>query len=165
MINQFTELARSDRCMFIGNVAIGTQLTVDHLRNYYDAIVMVTAVISLMVFTHMWLLGLWCQRRQEVRCTWRGMYIVCFEHRSFDLSIYYFSCVSSYVCRRTWLEFTLLEHLLVGTMVCLRKRMYVLVTLCMHTSVCVCVCVVCVSCVLCVCVLSVCTCMRAHVSE
>ena len=46
MVNQFTELARSDRCMFVGNVAIGTQLTVDHLRNYYDAIVMVTAVMS-----------------------------------------------------------------------------------------------------------------------
>ena len=50
VINQFTELARSDRCMFVGNMAIGTQLTVDHLRNYYDAIVMVTAVMSL-VFT------------------------------------------------------------------------------------------------------------------
>ena len=31
--------------MFVGNVAIGTQLTVHHLRNYYDTIVMVTAVI------------------------------------------------------------------------------------------------------------------------
>ena len=36
--------------MFVGNMAIGTQLTVDHLRKYYDAIVMVTAVMSL-VFT------------------------------------------------------------------------------------------------------------------
>ena len=35
--------------MFVGNVAIGTQLTVDHLRNYYDAIVMVTTVMSLLV--------------------------------------------------------------------------------------------------------------------
>lgn len=44
VINQFTELAHSQRCMFVGNVAIGTQLTVDHLRNYYDVIVMVTEV-------------------------------------------------------------------------------------------------------------------------
>ena len=49
VINQFSELAHSDRCMFVGNVAIGTQLTVDHLRNYYDAIVMVTAVTSLVL--------------------------------------------------------------------------------------------------------------------
>ena len=49
VINQFSELAHSDRCMIVGNVAIGTQLTVDHLRNYYDAIVMVTAVTSLVL--------------------------------------------------------------------------------------------------------------------
>ena len=32
--------------MFVGNVAIGTQLTVNHLKDYYDAIVMVTALMS-----------------------------------------------------------------------------------------------------------------------
>ena len=41
VINQFTELAHSGRCTFVGNISIGTQLTVDHLKQYYNAIVMV----------------------------------------------------------------------------------------------------------------------------
>ncbi|XP_065898744.1 NADPH:adrenodoxin oxidoreductase, mitochondrial-like isoform X2 [Dysidea avara] len=40
VINQFTELAHSGRCTFVGNISIGTQLTVDDLKHYYNAIVM-----------------------------------------------------------------------------------------------------------------------------
>lgn len=39
--NQFTKTAASDRCRFIGNVNVGTDVTVQELRNCYTAVVLV----------------------------------------------------------------------------------------------------------------------------
>lgn len=48
-INQFTALAQSEKCRFIGNVCLGKHVTLAQLRPFYHAIVMVSVVCVTMV--------------------------------------------------------------------------------------------------------------------
>lgn len=41
-INQFTTLAKSEQCRFIGNVGLGRDITLAQLRPYYHAVVLVS---------------------------------------------------------------------------------------------------------------------------
>ena len=42
MINQFSALAETDRCRFIGNVSLGKDITLAQLRPFYHALVLVS---------------------------------------------------------------------------------------------------------------------------
>ena len=41
-INQFTSLAQSDSCRFLGNVSVGGDITVRELQSLYHAVVLVS---------------------------------------------------------------------------------------------------------------------------
>lgn len=47
-INQFTTLAKTEQCRFIGNVGLGRDVSLAQLRPYYHAVVMV----SILYYTH-----------------------------------------------------------------------------------------------------------------
>ena len=49
-INQFTTLAKSEQCRFIGNVGLGRDITLAQLRPYYHAVVMVSPVYCVLAY-------------------------------------------------------------------------------------------------------------------
>lgn len=61
VINQFTTLAKSERCRFIGNVQVGVNVLVAQLRSMYSAVVLVSQIVlsslcqaTILVFCIMW---------------------------------------------------------------------------------------------------------------
>ena len=48
-INQFTTLAQSQKCRFIGNICLGKQVSLAQLRPFYHAIVMVIVVCTMVM--------------------------------------------------------------------------------------------------------------------
>ena len=51
-INQFTTLAKSEQCRFIGNVGLGRDITLERLRPFYHAVVMVSPIYCILTYMY-----------------------------------------------------------------------------------------------------------------
>ena len=56
VINQFTTLAKSERCRFIGNINVGKDVTTNDIIRFYNAVVMVSIGFEMAQLTYMCML-------------------------------------------------------------------------------------------------------------
>lgn len=83
VINTFTNIAKSGKLHFVGNVTIGKDVTLSDLRSYYHVVVLVKFQTILLVYflfqlLYMLNVGLWCCPRQVARHSWRKFGECCF---------------------------------------------------------------------------------------